>query len=139
MSRDVFESAALLLTVLTPLCAVPLTVIVFYLRSLREQQASFLADLTRRIDRVESSVGEMRRALDAFERDFATKEEWLRECMQARRSLQHVTETTIRIEALLAAARQGQDAGTRCASGASGAQVPGANAGDNAIIGGVGE
>ena len=92
------ESTGTLLTILTPLVAVPLTVITFYLRSLREHQVSWHAELVRRVESVEASTLDLRKALGEFERDYTTKEEWLRECMHARRTLEQLSEMTIRME-----------------------------------------
>ena len=95
------ESAGTFVAVLTPLFAVPLTLIVFYLRSLREHQTTWHTDSARRVESMESSVADIRRLVAEFERDYTTKEEWLRECMHARRTLEQLTQTTIRIETLL--------------------------------------
>ncbi len=95
---SLLESSGALLTILTPLVAVPLTVITFYLRSLREHQVSRHADLVHRIELVEASAADLRKALVEFERDYTTKEEWLRECMLARRTLEQLSKTTVRIE-----------------------------------------
>ncbi len=92
------EFAGTLLTILTPLVAVPLTVITFYLRSLREHQISRHADLARRVETSETALAELRRTLVDFERDYTTKEEWLRECMLARRSLEQLNEAAVRME-----------------------------------------
>jgi hypothetical protein len=92
------EFAGTLLTILTPLVAVPLTVITFYLRSLREHQVSRHADLARRVEVAESNLSELRQMLAEFERDYTTKEEWLRECMLARRSLEHLHEAAVRMD-----------------------------------------
>lgn len=99
------ESAGTLLTILTPLVAVPLTVITFYLRSLREHQLSWHADLIRRVESIEMSMAELRRALADFERDYTTKEEWLRESTIARGTLERLKESTIRMEARLQSGR----------------------------------
>lgn len=95
------ESAGTFLTILTPLVAVPLTVITFYLRSLREHQVSWHADLIRRVESIELSVAELRRALADFERDYTTKEEWLRESTIARGTLERLAESTVRMETQL--------------------------------------
>lgn len=92
-----------LLTVLTPLVAVPLTIITFYLRSLREEQVSWHAELVRRLDSVEGAVREQRALVRDFERDYATKEEWLREYMYTRQTLERLRESTVRVEATLKA------------------------------------
>lgn len=93
------ESVVPLLTVLTPLVAVPLTVITFYLRSLRDQQVSWHGELVHRMESVEATVGDLRRTIDEFERDYATKEEWLRECMLARRTLEQLGGSMARLSA----------------------------------------
>jgi len=96
-----WELSGTFLTVLTPLAAVPLTVITFYLRSIREQQMSWHTQWVRRLEAAEASMAELRRTLSEFERDYAAKEEWLRECMYARRKLEQLGETVIRLETLV--------------------------------------
>ena len=98
---SLWESIGTLLTVLTPLAAVPLTVITFYLRSLREHQLSWHGELVRRIESVEGGTLELRKVIDEFERDYVTKEEWLRESMYARRMLEQWMETAARMDATL--------------------------------------
>ncbi len=98
---SLWESIGTLLTVLTPLVAVPLTVITFYLRSLREHQLSWHGELVRRIESVEGSTLELRKVMGEFERDYTTKEEWLRESMYARRMLEQWMETAARMDATL--------------------------------------
>ena len=92
-----WELGGTFLTVLTPLVAVPLTVITFYLRSIREHQTSWHAQWVRRLESAEASTMELRRTIREFERDYATKEEWLRECMYARRKLEQLGETVVRL------------------------------------------
>ena len=92
------ESTSVLLTVLTPLVAVPLTVITFYLRSLREHQVTWHEAMVRRVEQLEGVVRDLRKLLTEFERDYTTKEEWLRECMHGRRVLEQLMEATVRIE-----------------------------------------
>ncbi len=95
------ETTGTFLAILTPLVVVPLTVITFYLRSLREQQFSWQTDFTRRVENVEKSATDLRKALGNLERDYTTKEEWLRECMHARRTLELLSEMTVRMETTL--------------------------------------
>ena len=95
------ESTGTLLAVLTSIVAVPLTIITFYLRSLREHQAAWSGELVRRLATAESETGTLRRLLGDFERQYATKEEWLRECMHTRRTLEQLSATTVRIETVL--------------------------------------
>lgn len=99
MLASFVETTGALLTVIAPLVAVPLTAITFYLRSLREQQGAIEAGVARRMECVEQSVADMRRTVGEFERDYTTKEEWVRECMHARRTLEQLTEMTVRLDA----------------------------------------
>lgn len=92
------ESSGLILSVVTPLVAVPLTMITFYLRSLREHQVSRHADLARKVDALDAATIALRQTITDFERDYTTKEEWLRECMLARSTLQQLGEKSIRLE-----------------------------------------
>jgi hypothetical protein len=112
MHESFWISTAPILAVLGPLVGIPLTVITFYLRSLREQQVAWHAELMRRFESLERSTLELRRHVDEFERDYATKEEWLRECLHARRVMENLTETTVRLDATMAgvlATLQGAD------------------------------
>jgi len=93
-----WDEVASLLAFATPIIAVPLGVITFYLRSLREQQTSAREALTRRCEQVESDLDRLERRVLENERDFATKEDWLRESMHARRSLEHLSQACARLE-----------------------------------------
>jgi len=114
MASSFWEIGGTYLAVLTPLVAVPLTVITFYLRSLQMMQLTWRTDFVRRIDGVENAVADVRRIMAEFERDYATKEEWLRECMHARGRIEQLTQSVARMEAL----RGGCD-GRREAAGSS--------------------
>lgn len=98
-----WESAGLVLSIVTPLVVVPLTIITFHLRSIREHQVTWQAQMLRRVEATESATTEFRRTLAGWEREYTTKEEWLREGMYTRRVLENLRESTIRIEATLAA------------------------------------
>jgi hypothetical protein len=108
MVASLLESTGALLTIFTPLVAVPLTVITFYLRSLREHQLSWHSEWVRRVEAVEHSAADLRRMLAEFERDYTTKEEWLRECMLARQALAQLTETTVRMETTMSGTLPGR-------------------------------
>ena len=119
MIASTLDSTGALLAILTPLVAVPLTVITFYLRSLREHQVSWHGDLIRRVEAVETSATDLRKALFAIERDYTTKEEWLRECMLARQTLAYLTEASVRIETTLNRTAVGDRRAPRTADAAS--------------------
>lgn len=93
------EHLAVLLSVLAPLVIVPLSVITFYLKSLRDHLRSRQEELAHRVREQAASLGDLRAALAAFEREYATKEEWLRECLHARRILERLMITTAALEA----------------------------------------
>lgn len=93
-----WSEASVALGVLTPLIIVPLGVITFYLRGLREQQRASQADLSRRIERLDEAQRSMAGQLIEFEREFTVKEDWLRESMLARRNLERLTEAFARLQ-----------------------------------------
>ena len=93
-----WSEASVALGVLTPLIIVPLGVITFYLRGLREQQRASQADLSRRIERLDEAQRMMAGQLIEFEREFTVKEDWLRESMLARRNLERLTEAFARLQ-----------------------------------------
>lgn len=105
------QTAGPLLTVLTPLVAVPLTMITFYLRALREQQSERQASLSHRLDALDAHMDDLRGRRAEFERGYATKEEWLRELISARGQLDRIAEKTIRLEA---AAQSSPEVDGRC-------------------------
>lgn len=96
-----WEQVGLLVGVLSPLVGVPLGAITLYLRALREHQTTTMAEMVRRIETMERSIHDLLRATADFEREYATKEEWVRESMLARQRLERLTELVTRIEAEL--------------------------------------
>ena len=109
MTEAFWESTGAIMTVVTPLVAVPLTIITFYLRSLREHQVSSHSALARRVESLASSAADLRKAFNDFERDYATKEEWLRECMLARSGLEHLQDRMARVETAVQGVLQSPD------------------------------
>lgn len=86
------------LAVVAPLVGVPLTVMTFYLKGLREQQAGRISDLA---ERVNTAGEELRRVVEdvaQIQRGFATKEEWLRETMWARGRIESLSAAVMRAE-----------------------------------------
>lgn len=92
------EMVGALLTVLGPLLGVPLTVITFYLRGLKEQLKGTQAELVKRMEVLEQAAAELRRDWRMAERDFATKEEWLREVLQVRRQMEGLSVETLQLK-----------------------------------------
>jgi hypothetical protein len=95
----VWQQIAVLVGVLSPMVGVPLAVITLYLRAIREHQTTTMAEIQHRIEVIEASVRDLVRATADFEREYATKEEWVRESMLARQHLERLTEMVARIEA----------------------------------------
>jgi len=96
-----WETVGAMVAVMAPLVGVPLTMITFYLRGIHEQQSTRQADTDRRFERVEQSVRQVSEAIDDFEREYTTKEEWLRESMHARQQLERLLEMIARVQAEL--------------------------------------
>lgn len=119
MLAGAIESVGMLTAVVAPLVAVPLTLVTFYLRSLREGQSSLQGDVKRRMEIVETRLSTLGDRMGEFERDYTTKEEWLRECMLARQSLVHLTETTVRLEVLMGGRTHGAGGSSPRNAGAS--------------------
>ncbi len=97
------ETFGVLLSVLTPLVVVPLTVIMFYLRSAREHELARHQEISTRVDECGRALDALRVRFGDFERDYATKEEWLRECLHARSALERLSAATARLEAVVEA------------------------------------
>ena len=100
-----WEMTATLVAVLAPLVGVPLSVMTFYLRAIREGQEGRLREIGRRIEMLEQQTRGLEKLVEDVSRDYTTKEEWLRESMLARQQLQRLTEITARLEARLMPAR----------------------------------
>jgi hypothetical protein len=93
-----WETTAAVLALLAPLVGVPLTFITFYLKGLREHQVSRFGELTQRAETLESALQRVGEELKALQRDYATKEEWLRESMWARGQIEKLTASIARAE-----------------------------------------
>jgi len=87
-----WELGHVLIAALASLVGVPLGVITFYLRSIHETQTHRHAELVRRFERIERLTGDMAKTVAGFALDFTTKEEWLRECMYTRASIERLAE-----------------------------------------------
>lgn len=96
-----WEQVGVVVGVISPLVGMPLGIIALYLRAIREQQAVTTSEIARRIHTIEGSLEHLVRRTAEFDREFATKEEWLRESMLARQRLERLTELVTRIEAEL--------------------------------------
>jgi len=92
-------TAGALLAILAPLLGVPLTVIIFYLRSLRDQQQQQLAEMGRRADVLDETVRRATNRLGEIERDYTNKEEWLREAMWSRDRIEKMSTSLAALQA----------------------------------------
>ena len=100
-----WEQFGVVVGVMSPLVGVPLVMITFYLRTLREHQTNTLAEIRHRIDTMEVGLRDLLRRTAELDREYATKEEWVRESMLTRQRLEHLTELATRIEAELETGR----------------------------------
>ena len=96
-----WDQAALMVGVLSPLVGAPLVVITLYLRAIREHQTSTMAEINHRIQTIEAAIHDLLKSTADLDREYATKEEWVRESMVTRQRLDKVTEVMTRIEAEL--------------------------------------
>jgi hypothetical protein len=96
-----WEQTSLMVGVLSSLVGAPMVLIALYLRGLREHQAHSLADVCRRIDVVEAAIRDLMKSTADLDREFATKEEWVRESMLARQGLERLMEMVTRIQSEL--------------------------------------
>lgn len=96
-----WEQAGVLVGILSPLVGVPLLMITLYLRAIRDHQTSTKAEITQRIQTMEAAIRDLLKSTADFEREYATKEEWVRESLFARQRLEKLTELVTRIEAEL--------------------------------------
>lgn len=96
-----WEQLSMMVGVLSPLVGVPLTVIALYLRAIREHQTATMAEITHRIQTIEAALHDMVKCTADFEREYTTKEEWVRESMFARQRLERLTEILTRVQAEL--------------------------------------
>jgi chromosome segregation ATPase len=94
-------STAVLVGVLSPLVGAPLTAITLYLRAIREHQTTAAAEVMHRIENLERSIRDLSRAIAEIERDYTTREEWLRESMHARQQLERLAEAMAKVQAEL--------------------------------------
>lgn len=110
-------------SVVTPVAAALMSVIVFYLRSMREHQLQQHAEALRRVDLLEQEVRRLARTTREIERTYATKEEWLRESMSARRRVEGIQGDVMHLRATIAVRTRGkgscgEDRGAGPAAGA---------------------
>lgn len=93
-----WEQISLLVGVLSPLVGVPLAVITLYLRAIREHQTHAAREIGQRIQAVESGLRDLLRSTTEFEREYTTKEEWVRESMFTRQRLDRLAELMTRVQ-----------------------------------------
>ncbi|HOA73978.1 MAG TPA: hypothetical protein PL151_14260 [Phycisphaerae bacterium] len=96
-----WEQIGVIVGALSPLVGVPLVMITLYLRAIREHQTHSLAGVSHRIEQIEISIRDLLRSTADLDREFATKEEWVRESMLARQNLERLTQMVIRIQSEL--------------------------------------
>ena len=93
-----WEQIGVIVGALSPLVGVPLVMTTLYLRAIREQQTHAMAGVSHRIEIIEVSMRDLLRSTADLDREFATKEEWVRESMLARQGLERLTQMVTRIQ-----------------------------------------
>ena len=93
-----WEHMGIVVGALSPLVGVPLVLITLYLRTIRDHQDHAMSIICRRIEVIESSIRDVLKSTADFDREYATKEEWVRESMLARQNLDRLTNMVTRIQ-----------------------------------------
>jgi len=96
-----WETTATLVAVLGPLVGVPMSVMTIYLRAIRDQQADRDREKTNQLRGLQEQIRNVEKQVEGIERDYTTKEDWLRESMLARKQLERLTEMVARMQARL--------------------------------------
>ena len=94
-----------MIATVSALVGAPLGAILFYLRAIREDQHARQAAVDQRLGALESDLRQLQHAVDDLERNYTTKEEWIRETMLARQQLERLSELMARIQAELEQSR----------------------------------
>ena len=98
MNEIDWKTLGALIGAMVPLLGLPLAMITLYLKSIRDYQVDRCEGIEDRLEHLDSAFHDVRRRVGDFERDYTTKEEWLRESMLARRQLEKLTELVTRIQ-----------------------------------------
>jgi len=87
MAPPDWSTIASLAAAVSAVVGLPLTVIIFYLRAMREDQRAFVAEWQRRAERLESDNRRLGSALHTLARTSTPRREWRREQAAIRREL----------------------------------------------------
>ncbi|MCH8969468.1 MAG: hypothetical protein IIA66_10180 [Planctomycetes bacterium] len=98
MNEIDWKTLGAIIGVMVPLLGVPLAMITLYLKSIRDYQVDRCEGIEDRLEHLDAAFHDVRRRVGEFERDYTTKEEWLRESMHARKQLEKLTELVTRIQ-----------------------------------------
>lgn len=98
---ETWSTPAVVIGALTPLVGVPMTMIILYLKAIRQAQEDQRTTGSRRMEVIEADMRRMDARLDEVERSYTTKEEWLRESLHARQQLERLTELMAEVRAQL--------------------------------------
>ena len=99
MDQIDWRTLAAIIATMVPLLGLPLAIITLYLKTIRDYQVGRCEGIEDRLSHLDAAFHDVTRQVGEFERDFTTKEEWLREAMHARRQLEKLTELVTRIQA----------------------------------------
>lgn len=100
-----WELVGTMIGAMSMLVGIPLSAIVLYLRSIREEQRLLQVTFARRIEKNETECQRVELSVGRVQRNYTTKEEWVRETMLARHQLERLTELMARLQAELESSR----------------------------------
>ncbi len=98
MNEIDWKTLGAIIGAMVPLLGLPMVMITLYLKSIRDYQVDRCEGIEDRLDNLNAAFHNVTGRVGEFERDYTTKEEWLRESMLARRQLEKLTELVTRIQ-----------------------------------------
>lgn len=96
-----WDQMAVLIGVVVAVVGGPLSAMVFYLKGIRDSQTQLRNDIEANIDEIKKDQAALERRIGYVERDFTTREEFVREIGLARRQQEKMTDIMIAVQGKL--------------------------------------
>jgi hypothetical protein len=93
-----WPSVTSLVAVLAPLVAAPMGLVVLYLKAVHDGLTQRSHELSRQLERCSERLMRLGDELSAVQRNYTTKEEWLRESLLTRQTLEQIRQTLVRLQ-----------------------------------------
>ncbi len=92
-----WPSMTSLVAVLAPLVAAPMGLVVLYLKAVHDGLTERCHQLSRQLEQCSERLAHLGDELSAVQRNYTTKEEWLRESLLTRQALERIGEALTRL------------------------------------------